>query len=107
MNPTFIKIQKRPNKSVEFYLGSEKLHQHIEEKYIATGKCLEWRKVEFIDDDQLEIKLTSIWKDQSAVDEILDDELLIEESFVELVHNFENEIKTVSVELDKVSMLRM
>jgi quinol monooxygenase YgiN len=107
MSVTFIRILSRPNTDVEFRLGSEKLNQHVKETYIDTGKCLQWRAMEYLDDDKLEIMLTSLWRDQESVDELLNDPVFEEDVFETMVYNFENEIITKLADLDGKSLINL
>jgi hypothetical protein len=96
---------KRPNADIKFYESSDELYQTIKELYIDTGKCISWRTPEYLDDAQLEIKITSVWKDRASVDEALENVSLIEDGFLQVYYNIENNIETISVEIDGVSIM--
>ena len=105
MNVTFTKIMKRPDVSVKFYESTDEFNQIIKELYIDTGKCISWRTQEYLDDEQLVIKITSIWKDRESINEALENVSLIEDGFLQVYYNIENNIETLSVEIDGVSIM--
>ena len=104
MSSVFTRIMKRPNTTVEFYQSSDEYLQFVKEQFIDTGKCLVWRDHEFLDAEQLEIKITSIWKDRETANEVLENVSVIEDGFAQIYYNLENDIETVSVDLDGESI---
>lgn len=105
MNVIFTKVMKRPEVAIKFYESTDELNQIIKELYIDTGKCISWRTQEYLDETNLEIKITSVWTDRESINEALENVSLIEDGFLQLYYNIENDIETISVEIDGVSIM--
>jgi len=72
MSVTFITTAKRKDLDFDWFEESAEFTEYVTEKYVKTGKCLQWRKPE-VSDDQRTLTLTSIWIDiESALNATTD-----------------------------------
>jgi len=93
MSKTFKYVFKKNNPATEFYTESEFFLEYVKEKYIDTGKCIEFRKKIIIDEIFQEV--TSTWDSQESILEFKEDPICDSIRKEVIQYNEENSIETI------------
>ena len=95
MPTKFYKSFVRPNTSVNFPEEDTDFTQKITDLYVSTGKCLDYRK-ESYSDDNLTKTIVSTWVDETVFLEALSDPIWDENNLKTLLKVIEYDITVFS-----------
>jgi hypothetical protein len=99
----FTRVFIRPHTEVDFYKPSDTFLQHIQDTYIATGKCTKFREATFKDQGKLVLELVSEWDDEISESIADNDPVWAANYAIELEYNTACEIILAHKELETIS----